>query len=224
MRIVKEAKERRSEILDAAETLFTQKGYNKTTIIDILELVGIAKGTFYYYFKSKEEVMDAIIERIVECDVQAAKEVARDETLTPVQKIFGILKGQQPQGGESKDLLIEQFHSPSNADMHLKSITQSVRRLAPILEQVVRQGIDEKIFRTEYPRETMEFLILAGQNMFDPSMFSWDSVELPTKISAFIYDGDSAGRRKGQLCLHAGVAGGRTRKNKAVNRCFPEET
>ena len=53
-RIVKEADERRNEILDAAETLFTEKGYSKTTIIDILNQVGIAKGTFYYYFKSKE--------------------------------------------------------------------------------------------------------------------------------------------------------------------------
>ena len=61
-RIVKEADERRNEILDAAETLL-QKRVLKTTIIDILNQVGIAKGTFYYYFKSKEEVMDAIIER-----------------------------------------------------------------------------------------------------------------------------------------------------------------
>ena len=52
-RIIKEADERRNEILDAAETLITEKGYSKTTIIDILNQVGIAKGTFYYYFKSK---------------------------------------------------------------------------------------------------------------------------------------------------------------------------
>lgn len=67
-RVVKEAEARRNEILDAAEILFTGKGYAKTTIIDILEAVGIAKGTFYYHFKSKEEVMDAIIDRIVEGD------------------------------------------------------------------------------------------------------------------------------------------------------------
>ena len=75
-RIVKEADERRNEILDAAETLFTEKGYSKTTIIDILNQVGIAKGTFYYYFKSKEEVMDAIIERFIEQDVQKARLIA----------------------------------------------------------------------------------------------------------------------------------------------------
>ena len=77
-RIVKEADERRNEILDAAETLITEKGYSKTTIIDILNQVGIAKGTFYYYFKSKEEVMDAIIERFIEQDVQKARLIAME--------------------------------------------------------------------------------------------------------------------------------------------------
>ena len=90
-RIVKEADERRNEILDAAETLFTEKGYSKTTIIDILNQVGIAKGTFYYYFKSKEEVMDAIIERFIEQDVQKARLIAMDKSLSPVRKICRII-------------------------------------------------------------------------------------------------------------------------------------
>jgi AcrR family transcriptional regulator len=61
MRVIKEPEERRNEILDTAETLFFTKGYGKTTVNDILQAIGIAKGTFYYYFKSKEEVMDAVL-------------------------------------------------------------------------------------------------------------------------------------------------------------------
>ena len=64
MRISKEYDERKNEILDTAERLFHTKGYEKTTINDILKEVNIAKGTFYYYFKSKEEVMDALIEMV----------------------------------------------------------------------------------------------------------------------------------------------------------------
>lgn len=102
-RIVKEADERKNEILDAAERLFTVKGYGKTTILDILEQVGIAKGTFYYYFKSKEEVMDAIIERFIEQDVQKARQIALDKGLTPVQKFCGIIAAQQPRTDGPKD-------------------------------------------------------------------------------------------------------------------------
>lgn len=73
MRIVKEYEERRKEILETAERLFLKKGYTKTTVNDILKEIGIAKGTFYHYFKSKEEVMDEIIMRIIKEDVTKAK-------------------------------------------------------------------------------------------------------------------------------------------------------
>ncbi|MFR5584142.1 MAG: TetR/AcrR family transcriptional regulator [[Clostridium] scindens] len=63
MRIVKEANERKNEILDAAAALFAQKGFDHTSTSEIMEAVGIAKGTLYHHFKSKESIMDAIIER-----------------------------------------------------------------------------------------------------------------------------------------------------------------
>ena len=57
MRTVKNAEERRNEILDAAAELFKQKGFDGTSTGDILEKVGIARGTLYYHFKSKEDIM-----------------------------------------------------------------------------------------------------------------------------------------------------------------------
>ncbi|MDF2532153.1 MAG: TetR family transcriptional regulator [Clostridia bacterium] len=63
MRITKEYDERRNEILDTAEKLFHAKGYEKCTVNDILKEISIAKGTFYHYFRSKEEVLDAIVSR-----------------------------------------------------------------------------------------------------------------------------------------------------------------
>lgn len=66
MRVVKEATVRRNEILDAAEQLFVTKGFDGTSTNDILERVGIACGTLYYHFKSKEEILDAMIERMTE--------------------------------------------------------------------------------------------------------------------------------------------------------------
>ena len=61
MRIVKDATERKNEILDAAEELFAAKGYDATSTGDILERVGIARGTLYYHFQSKEEILDALM-------------------------------------------------------------------------------------------------------------------------------------------------------------------
>ena len=58
MRIIKKPAERKAEILDAAEALFATKGYVKTSVADLLDAVGIAKGTFYFHCKSTEEVID----------------------------------------------------------------------------------------------------------------------------------------------------------------------
>lgn len=186
MRIVKEADERRNDILDAAEMLFTSKGYAKTTIIHILEEVGIAKGTFYYYFKSKEEVMDAIIERIIEHDIQEARRITQDHTLNPIQKFCLIIMSQQPQKGDNKDKMIEEFHRPSNGEMHQKSIVQSVTALSPILAQVIQEGNDQGIFKASYPQETVEVLLSSGQVLFDSALFKRTPEETEYKIRAFI--------------------------------------
>lgn len=66
MRVVKEAAIRKNEILDAAEHLFVTKGFDKTSTNDILSEVGIARGTLYYHFKSKEEILDALIMRFTQ--------------------------------------------------------------------------------------------------------------------------------------------------------------
>ena len=66
MRIIKEAEERKNEILDVAGKLFGEKGYDATSTNDILKEIGIAKGTLYYHFKSKEDILDAMIERITD--------------------------------------------------------------------------------------------------------------------------------------------------------------
>jgi AcrR family transcriptional regulator len=186
MRTIKNPEERRNEILDTAERLFSTKGYGKTTIIDILDEVGIAKGTFYYYFKSKEDVMDAIIMRIVLADVAAARTIAANPDIPVLDKLLQILLAQSSQQGGSKEKLIEQFHQPSNAEMHQKSIVQAIVHLTPVLADVVEQGIAEQVFATDYPRETVEFLVAAAQVIFDEGLFQWEPHEALRRALAFV--------------------------------------
>lgn len=186
MREVKYAEIRRSQILDEAEELFVTKGYNKTTVIDILDRVGIAKGTFYYYFKSKEEVMDEIIFRIVDRDVEKAKIILDDDKLGPIEKIQKILMDQKPEIGDRKNKIIDQFHAPGNAEMHQRSLVYSVKELSPVLAEVVKRGVDEGVFDTKYPLESVEFLMAAAEFIFDIGICSWSQAELEKKAKAFI--------------------------------------
>ncbi|MCI6004319.1 MAG: helix-turn-helix domain-containing protein [Blautia sp.] len=73
MRIVKEATERRNEILDVAERLFCTQGYDNTSTNDILAEIGIARGTLYYHFRNKEDILDAMIDRILDEIIRKAE-------------------------------------------------------------------------------------------------------------------------------------------------------
>lgn len=186
MRIVKEYEERRNEILETAERLFVTKGYTKTTVNDILKEIGIAKGTFYHYFKSKEEVMDEIIMRIIKEDVVKAKRIVSNPNIPVLDKLFRVLMEQSPKSGDIKDKMIEQFHQPNNAEMHQKSLVQSVIHLSPVLTEVLEQGIEEGIFSTSYPQETIELLISSAQVIFDDGLFQWKPEEMMRRAKAFI--------------------------------------
>ena len=89
MRIVKDAEERREEILDVAERLFSTKGFDHTSTNDILEGVGIARGTLYYHYKSKEDILDGVIERMTNRMMVDAKKIVQNKTMSFQERLTG---------------------------------------------------------------------------------------------------------------------------------------
>src|SRR6266542_5759403 len=65
-RVLKSPEDRRAEILDAAVKVFGEKGVSKATVSDIAEAAGVAKGTVYLYFGSKEQLLGALRDRFVD--------------------------------------------------------------------------------------------------------------------------------------------------------------
>ena len=184
MRIVKEPEARKQEILDEAEGLFAAKGYGAATVNDILDAVHIAKGTFYYYFKSKEDVLDALIERRISEGVQKAEQIAA-APLPPVQKLLAIMMAQKPRSQVQQDFTAA-LHEKDNAKMHQKSLTQYVLRLSPCLGKVVSEGIEAGIFSTPFPSESAEILLSAALVLFDDGYFRWTEEEAQAKTAAFL--------------------------------------
>lgn len=186
MRVIKKYDERRNEILDAAEKLFIGKGYVKTTIMDILQEVGIAKGTFYYYFKSKEEVMNAVAVRYIDMGTEAVKKIAEDKSFTALEKLT-ILLTRDVTKSENKDEMLKEFHQTGNAEMHQKSLLMSIERLTPLITDIIVQGIDEGVFDTPYPREIVECILISQNIIFDEGLFQWTPEEKILKAKALAY-------------------------------------
>ncbi len=188
MRILKEPEIRKNEILDAAEELFTQKGFDGTSTNDILEKAGIARGTLYYHFKSKEDIMDALIERINVRILGAAKEIASDKSIPPFERLLRavlVLNVSERNTG-----VLEHIHKPQNALMHQKIHRAIICGIPPILTEIIRDGIREGLFDTPFPYECMEMVVIYLNTVFDEDMVEMSDSERSAKIEAFAFNAE----------------------------------
>lgn len=185
MRIVKEAEERRNEILDKAMELFASKGYDNTSVADIMNLVGIAKGTLYYHFKSKEEILDGIIERMSSMLITRARSVAEDKTLPVNEKMLQALLALNVKNPDERAILTE-VHKPQNALMHQKILQVIITDVTPILSMIIEEGNEKGIFHTEYPYESAELFITYGNVIFDDGFMKLTQEEMMKRVFAFI--------------------------------------
>jgi AcrR family transcriptional regulator len=201
MRISKEHDVRRNEIIDKAAMLFEKNGYNKTTIIDILREVNIAKGTFYYYFKSKEEVMDAILDRYMEIGLERAEAVKGRKDLSPTEKLLHVilaLRMGRPDSG-----VIEELHNPENALMHQKSLSGIVSGITPVMTEIVNEGIAAGEFATPFPAQTVQIMLAASMTLLDEGIFSFTKEEQLLILQAIIHSFETLlGAKKGSFSMY----------------------
>ncbi len=187
MRIVKEAEERRNEILDAADALFGQKGFDRTSTNDILEKVGIARGTLYYHFKSKEDIMDALIDRYNIRLLSTAQEIAADTSIPVIERIFRVVMSLNISEGNGKEI-IEHIHRPQNALMHQKIQKVIMKGVTPILTGIIREGIEQGLFSTPYPYECMEMVVAYMNTVSDDDMENKTNGQLAAHMQGFIFN------------------------------------
>ena len=199
MKTVKEGEVRRREILDVSRKLFVKKGYEQTSVNDILKIVDIAKGTFYYYFASKEEVLEAIILDIVEEGARRAEKIIKDKSIPLVNRIMMAIMAQAPEF-EGADEIKEELHKVENSKLERLYLRAMLKRMTPVLQEPVLEGIDRDIFHMEYPTECIESILLLGHMMFDCDVFDWKMEDYPRKIQAFLCNVEKMlGTKEGEL-------------------------
>jgi AcrR family transcriptional regulator len=199
MKTIKEGQVRKREILVAARELFVKKGYEQTSVNDILKIVDIAKGTFYYYFTSKEEVLEAIILDIVEEGARKAEKILEDKSIPLVNRIMMAIMAQAPEF-EGSDEIKEELHKVENTKLEQLYLKEMLKRMTGVLKEPVSEGIAQNIFHMEYPTECIESILLLGHMMFDCDTFEWEIEEYPKKIKAFLFNAERMlGTKEGEL-------------------------
>ena len=159
---------RQEQILDAARRLFLTKGYEATTIEDVLTAVGIAKGTLYHHFPGKEAILDAIVLRTVDAIVQRAQAAA--DGPQPATTRFLAVVGAARAPPEDIELA-PQIRATGNLRLHVLAMTETWTRLVPILTRLVEEGAAAGELSTTDPRGSVEVILSAGLTMLDGGLF-----------------------------------------------------
>lgn len=165
---------RKNEIIKTAYHLFITKGYEKTSVDEIIADTGIAKGTFYYHFKSKEELLESVIDMMIGNETEKARMIVSMDIPVP-QKIVGIITSLRLSPEEMP--IGELVNQKENIIMHERIGRRIIEIAVPMLADVVREGISQGIFECDYIEERVKMILILSRNLFDEEMFSIGDIE-----------------------------------------------
>lgn len=147
------------EILDTAEPLFAVNGYRKTTISDIAKKMGVAQGMFYYYFKSKEEILEALINRQISVLLADIKRMVYSETVTPSCKIELIVRAIFQTAQYKNGLFLDFLYDEKNLQVKNKVLHQGTMFLKPWLLRIIEEGISKHFFHVSQTQTALNFIV-----------------------------------------------------------------
>lgn len=163
---MKRAEDRIEEILNGAERLFVQKGYDGTSVQEIIEAVGIAKGTFYHHFRSKLDLLDRLIERTTAQIEARVAEIVHHPDLDALARFRLLVSEANQLKLEHREVMLEALrvmYRPENTVWRDRLYRKSVAVVTPFFVEVIRQGVAEGVFNVQDPDATVPLLIAMGQ-------------------------------------------------------------
>jgi AcrR family transcriptional regulator len=199
-RIVKNPEERREEIITMAQQMFLDLEYEKTSLNDIVKALGVAKGTVYHYFKSKEELLDAVVNNMSDEFVQIVKKQMDKTKTSALKKLEKLIKASNITDNSKET--INKLHRSGNMGLHVRLLALCIKKIAPLYAEVIQQGCKEGVFKTQYPLETAEFFLAGIQFVTDEGIYSWSHEEITRRSKAISSIMETQlGLKKGSLNL-----------------------
>lgn len=176
--------ERRAQLVAAATEAFARQGVAATSVADIVRAAGVAQGTFYLYFTSKDDVILAVVAGVAETmltslqgRLDTAEMPAKDRL-----RAFGRLLADLARDGELSDVT-DFIHRAENRTLHDRFAEHLLPRLLPLMEQLVADGVTDGSFRVADPRAAAWFVLGGLQSV---ELAGTPHAALPEAIDAAI--------------------------------------
>lgn len=180
MYVVKDYDERKTEFLDTAMRLFMERGYEDTSVNAIIDSVGVSKGAFYHYFKTKEELLDELAARASVQAMEVIQPIVDDPSLSAVEKFNAVFAATNAFKAQNRDLILviaQVFYSDRNVLLRARMNRRSTEMIGPVLAQIICQGNEEGTMSVAHPEITARFVLETGASMV--SEFAQRLPEIP---------------------------------------------
>jgi AcrR family transcriptional regulator len=206
-----------NKIIEVSAKLFAEKGYEQTTIQDIVDGLGMSKGAIFHHFGSKEEIVEAVIGKRRDKLIAAAEAAAADKSVPVYARLVRTALALHVSDGVGLQMT-EHMHKPQNALMHMKIERLLFDDATPVLARVVREGIEQGLFDTPCPEEVIGMILTYSNSAFDAEHIAGlTAEELSRKAHNFIWTmerllGAESGSLGGMIQLFDGLGetGGRS--------------
>lgn len=150
------------QILDALQSLLDSQNLQTITVSEIAQKADIGKGSIYYYFSSKEAILEALIERNYKKPLETAKNLAKQTDIPPFTRMAMILQACRNASVEymRQDTSSSSFGAQEKAYLHQKYVTYLISELKPELTAIIEQGIASGEIHFGYPAALAEIVLI----------------------------------------------------------------
>lgn len=185
---------RHKEIVGTARALFFEHGYDASSVQEIIDTVGIAKGTFYHYFKGKDQLLEAVIEEITDEIIDQLEPIAHDPGRTATDRIVTYFQQSMIFKARNPDLMYVALHTmyrEENTKLRLSMVDRTIERVAPVLGAIVRNGVETGEFTVDDPELCGDFIIRSFSTLSEKSariILSAENVDAMTEELFRVFD------------------------------------
>lgn len=175
--------DKRELIYDALEDLMCTVPFKEISVESIAQKAGVGKGSVYYYFDSKDEILDNVIERSYRRAIREYLDniESRQNAMERINQLFkSVIK---KDFSDSRRNLIITLHLHDDLILHNKLKAIAVQELSPILTLLLEQGVEEGSIKLEYPKESAEVIVMVLTVFLDNSQ--QDNVSIKKKLKIF---------------------------------------
>ena len=167
--MMRKGEKRKQELLKIAYDMFLSRGYENTSVDEIIAEARIAKGTYYYYFPSKEKMLEDVIEMMIDNEVETARQITKVDIPVP-QKIVAVITSIRP--AETEQPIQDALMQPENVLMHDKIRKKLIEVVVPLLSEVVEEGVKKGIFACDNIPVRVRMLLVISNDTFNERIFT----------------------------------------------------